>query len=246
MGGACLLIASFIAIFIRHQHKIVKQQQQLYQEQLSHQQELTRAVIESQETERIRIGQDLHDDVGTALSSLRLTIEMMGQDDIGSLTTFRQTCKKQIDQTINRVRHIAHNLSPQNITLYGFMGAVEDLCETISKTGALKISLSNLCEDLFNDLDGITQISLYRVIEELLNNTIKHAAATTVVLEFTKDEQHSFYITYHDDGKNSFDPTAVKKGMGLHNIESRLGIIGATYHFNPEAKGFYVYISLNN
>ncbi len=245
MGGACLLIASFITIFIRHQHKIVKQQQQLYQEQLNHQQELTRAVIESQETERIRIGQDLHDDVGTALSGLRLTIEMMGENDIGSLTSFRQTCKKQIDQTINRVRHIAHNLSPQNITLYGFIGAVEDLCETISETGALHISLSNLCEDLFDGLNSITQISLYRVIEELLNNTIKHAAATTVVLEFTND-QHAFYITYHDNGKNSFDPTTVKKGMGLHNIESRLGIIGATYHFNHEAKGFHLHISLNN
>lgn len=245
-GGSVLLIASFIIIFVRHQRKILQQQGRLHEEQLLHQLALTRAIIESQETERKRIGQDLHDDVGTALSSLRLTIEMMDESDPGGLPGFRQHCKRQIDNTIHQVRHISHHLSPQNIELYGFMGAIEDLCETITQTGALQISLTNQCLDHFNERSSIEQISVYRVIEELLNNTIKHAGATSVELSFIHRNEQPV-ITYRDNGQKGFDPVAAKRGMGLHNMESRLGIIGATYHFAQTGeKGFGMNIFLKN
>lgn len=76
MVGSFLMVGSFILLYVRNQNKILKQRQQLQYKEIEHQKELLQAIIESQETERKRIGQDLHDDVGTALSSLRLTIEM--------------------------------------------------------------------------------------------------------------------------------------------------------------------------
>lgn len=122
-GGVFLLVISFIVIFIRHQNKLLKQKDRAQQAELLHQQELLKTIIVSQETERKRIGQDLHDDVGTALSNLRITIEMFDEMSPSGYHDFSMNCRQLIDRVVTDVRQISHNLSPPGIELYGFGGA---------------------------------------------------------------------------------------------------------------------------
>lgn len=225
MGGVFLLVISFIIIFIRHQNKLIKQREELQHSKLMHQQELLRTVIVSQEAERKRIGQDLHDDVGTALSNLRITIEMFKESNTDR-EVFSNTCKKLIDRAIQDTRHISHNLSPSGIALYGFMGALEELTEFITSTGKLQVNLSNYTGDRIDELSPEALVSLYRVMEELLNNTLKHANASQTDIKFTLEDDW-IWINYHDNGCGITSATTLGKGMGQQNIESRLSIIGA-------------------
>jgi len=246
MGGVFLLVVSFVLIFIRNQNKLLKQQKQLQQAEIAHQQELLQTVIESQEAERKRIGQDLHDDVGTALSNLRITIEMFNHDTGVDVSGFKSTSKSIIDKVIRDVRHISHNLSPPGIELYGFMGALEELCEFITQSRMVAVDINNQAGNLPDMLSQKAAISLYRVMEELLNNTIKHSKASQVNINFDT-VANGMIINYGDNGVGMPAAGEIKKGMGIFNIESRLGIIGASFIIGvPGGTGFNIQIRMEN
>jgi signal transduction histidine kinase len=241
MGGVFMLVVSFVLIFIRNQNNLLKKQRELQQAELRHQQDLLKTIIVSQEAERKRIGQDLHDDVGTALSNLRITIEMFNDAAIGE---FSDTCKYQIDKIVQDVRHISHNLSPPGLELYGFMGTLEELSEFITVTGKLQVNITDNTNSLPDRFGTGVSLSLYRVFEELLNNTLKHANATQVNINFDIADDY-LLISYRDDGQGIAASDKTKKGMGRQNIESRLGIIGAAYEDDfPAHKGFNMNIRL--
>ncbi len=227
IGSVFMLIISFILIFVRNQNRLLKKHAELQETKLSHQQELLRTVIVSQEEERSRIGQDLHDDVGTALSNLRLTIELFNQSPATGFDKFSAGCKLIIDKIITDVRHISHNLSPPGIAQYGFAGALEELCELMSQTGAIGITINNNSPYTTDGLVTVNAISLYRVIEELINNTIKHAQATEIMISFAEYE-NCVEVLYTDNGIGMATAMNPAKGMGVHNIESRLKVINAT------------------
>ncbi|GGH15814.1 hypothetical protein GCM10007352_24820 [Mucilaginibacter phyllosphaerae] len=245
MGGTFLLVASFIFFSIRNQNRLLKQRQQFQQAQIAHQKELLKAVIESQEAERKRIGQDLHDDVGTTASGLRLLIEMFkptgGEDK--NHQDFKQSSKTIIDKIVKDVRNISHNLSPTTLRYYGLIAAVTEHCTIINQSGKLEISLTNNAERELDQLHLNTATALYRVLEELLNNTIKHSGASKANIGLVTDTQN-LHITYADNGKGlPTDTETVKKGMGMQNIESRLLNINATYSLEPySGKGFRIKI----
>lgn len=244
MGGLFMLVVSFVLIFIRNQNNLLKKQRQLQQAELAHQQELLKTIIVSQEAERKRIGQDLHDDVGTALSNLRITIEMFNNVATTGSGEFSSTCKYQIDKIVQDVRHISHNLSPPGLELYGFMGTLEDLAEFITATGKLQVNITDNANPVTDKLGAEVSLSLYRVFEELLNNTLKHANASQVNIKFDIADDY-LLISYHDNGRGIAVADKTKKGMGRQNIESRLGIIGAAYEDDfPGRTGFNINIRL--
>jgi signal transduction histidine kinase len=226
--GIFLMVASFILIYIRNQNKLLQQRQQLQQAQLAHQKELLQVVIESQEEERIRIGRDLHDDVGAAISSLRLIIEMFKPVTADEhYNAFIKKSKGIIDKMMTDVRNISHNLSPTALTYYGLGFAIEEQCAIINQSGKLSIEFNNHAASNLEVLSLPVSTALYRVLEELLNNTIKHANATKSTLNFTSDNG-LLVIKYTDNGVG-MDPKQTNKGIGLHNIESRLTVINANY-----------------
>jgi len=244
MAGTFLLVVSFIFFSIRNQNKLLRQRQHFQQAQIDHQKELLRAVIESQEAERKRIGQDLHDDVGTTASGLRLLIEMFKPgDDVKAHQDFTQSTKTIIDKIVKDVRNISHNLSPSTLRYYGLAAAINEHCTIINQSGKLEIALVNNAEQALEKLPLQTSTALYRVLEELLNNTIKHSGASkaNINLNMVNDMLH---IDYADNGKGlTADVELVKKGMGMQNIESRLLNINATYLLEPySGKGFHIKI----
>lgn len=203
---------------------MIRNKAEFQESKIKHQQELLKTIVISQEDERKRIGEDLHDEVGNSLSQLRFIIEIFIHNKQPSLDEFTINCKTLIDKVINEVRNISHNLSPTGLLTYGLATTLEDSLQPIVKTGILDISICDHTEGLLNQLNLLESISIYRIIEELIQNTIKHANAKTASLTINADNFH-LYFHYQDDGKGL--PKNLIEGMGSGNIRSRLSVIGA-------------------
>lgn len=244
MGGAVLLVIAFIALHMRNQNKLLQERELQQQTEIEHQKSLLSAVIQSQETERKRIGQDLHDDVGAGLSNLRLTLDMLDHNTITpeGFKKFAAAYKQSIDHVITDVRHISHNLSPPRLSLFGLSAALEDLTDIIPRSG-IKLNLANQATEVITGLDITVTTTLYRVFEELINNTIKHAAASHIAIKLSADVK-TLLIEYNDDGIGLQLNGKLNKGMGMQNIESRLNMINAGYEISSATNsGFHITIS---
>ncbi|HEY0271807.1 MAG TPA: ATP-binding protein [Chitinophaga sp.] len=227
-GGISLLVVSFVLLFIRNQRKLLASRQQAHDREMAHQQSLMHAMLASQEQERRRIGQDLHDEVGGALSNLRMR---MGRED---LDQYRQ----QIDGIIQSVRHIAHNLSPPALALFGFSAALEEL---VAYNGNF-ILLRHEAAAATDQLPHETALALLRILQELLSNTRKHAQATQVNIRLWVQEQQ-LHMDYADNGVGC--DVIAGTGMGMRNIESRTAMIKANYTItSARGAGFAVHIWL--
>ncbi|MET0394829.1 MAG: histidine kinase [Chitinophagaceae bacterium] len=246
MTGTALLVICFILLNIRQQNRLLLQKRRLQEAEIRYQKELLHAVIASQEQERRRIGMDLHDEVGSALSSLRMILgNWSGPGDAAATAGLQQQCKKIIDRVITDVRNISHNLSPLTRGVYGFSDAIEDLCDGVNQSGQLQVALQLDANGALNRLDDTAALALYRVVAELINNTIKHAGAREISLSFFIDNEQ-LAIDYADDGKGLPPaPDGRAGGMGMRNIESRLGMIGAAYRLQDQGPGFGLQIRIN-
>jgi signal transduction histidine kinase len=241
-AGMCIIITGVILLQVRNQRRLLKKQAELSAAAIAHQKDLLQAVIQSQEAERERIGNDLHDEVGATLSSLRMLIEKNVEET--TVNTFVVQSKAIIDGVIKNVREIAHQLSPHVSGTYGFYDSLHQLCDNINASGKLKVSLEPEEITLPENLAATTSMAIYRVIAELLNNTIRHARATQVCILFTsKDDTDVLEIRYKDDGIGL--TTKGSGGMGMHNIESRLNMIQARWEMQQKnSTGFELFISI--
>jgi signal transduction histidine kinase len=247
MIGSALLVVSFIFITIYNTNKLLKQKRKLQDAEINYQKELLYAVIDSQEKERQRIGMDLHDEVGATLSALRIMIENF-TDNMKMLPEaglFSVQSRSIIDSVIISTRNISHDLSPLRKHSYDLLDALEDVKDRLNQTGKIQMILQNESMQLTN-LDNTTSLALYRVFAELVNNTIKHAAAQQITL-MIQEAGERFLFHYKDDGTGiQQNMKAVREGIGMRNIESRLRMIGATFEVKQESKGFEMTIVLTN
>ena len=246
VAGIGLIIIGFIVLQVRSQNKLLQKQKQLAAAEVLHQKALLQAVITSQEAERQRIGNDLHDEVGSVLSSLRMLIEK--QDDENEATSvdpFVSQSRGMIDSVIKNVRQISHNLSPHISGNYGFYDALHGLSDTVNAAGAIKLVLNFTEQQIPANLNSTTAMALYRVFAELVNNTIKHAKATNILVDIDTTDT-LLQVRYADDGIGfAYRPDAAIQGMGLRNIESRLSMIAATWNMQQEdVSGFNINIAV--
>ena len=201
------------------------------------------AVIDSQEVERKRIGQDLHDEIGGTLSAIKLMLNSLRNQLSEDQEEVMTEAKQLIDKMIVDVRHISHDLSPPGLAVFGLFATIEAFATLINNTGEIKISIvqyEHLEELPFPEK---TALALFRVLTQLIDNTIKHANATEITISFKKAAH--LEITYQDNGKG-FDLDALEKrtGIGMQNIQSRLQMINATYQINTSAgNGFRLAVS---
>lgn len=241
---AALLLASvyFYTQKVKRNRMLLAQKMQ--EAEIDHQKDLLQSVITSQEAERKRIGMDLHDEVGAALSTLRIKIEKHAGENAGAGEQ-AANFKSDIDTIITNMRNISHSLSPRISGNFGFYDAVFELSDNINRSGTTNM-LVDFDEDKLPEFtDEQAPMAIYRVLSELVNNTLKHASAKTIRLnvEVAGDKMH---IHYQDDGIGILQNTGTtSKGMGMQNIESRLGIIGARWKVqNPGTGGYGILISV--
>lgn len=242
-GGLSLLIALTFALFYpKYRRQLTNQQTEMNKAESNYQRNLLHAVIRSQEQERKRIGMNLHDEVGAALSSLRMMIDRF---DSGPGNNVPQ-CKSVIDRVMTDVRNISHDLSPIRQGVYDFTDALEDRCNAINQSEKLHVDICFESDrEIFSMNDDDAQ-ALYRVFSELLNNTIKHAKADRAEIRFSNSE-NQLIMEYSDNGIGLKKGITRKKGMGMQNIESRLSLIGANYQIDSRSgAGFRMRIELMN
>lgn len=223
-----ILVTFFMVLYIRNQNMIWKQQQLFQETEILQQKQLLNAVIESQEKERKRIGEDLHDEIGGALSAIKLMLSASKQQNTINLDTIL-SAKQLIDQMIVDVRNIAHDLSPPGLAMFGLYTTIDAFVALINKTKEIEINL--LHDPLIEEriLSEKVELALFRVITQLIANTLKHAGASHIDLCFKPDAKQ-IEIHYADNGKG-FDLGVLKEsqGIGMQNIKSRLQMINATY-----------------
>lgn len=224
-----VLVAFFLLLYIRNQNMIFQQRKLFQETEIKQQKDLLNAVIASQEIERKRIGEDLHDEVGGTLSAIKLMLN-------AAIRKYSETekqaiipAKQLIDQLIIDVRNVSHDLSPPGLAMFGLINSIEGFVSLIKDTGEVEIEVINEIETNEKLLNESEELALYRVITQLIANTLKHANATKIKLTF-KLEAAELLITYQDNGIG-FDLAVVneKKGMGMQNIVSRLQMIDAKH-----------------
>ena len=238
MLGTFILAAAFIFFFLKYQRNISKQKEAMQKAELQYGEELLNAALLSQEAERKRIGQDLHDDVGASLSNLKM---MMAQADD---TAAGGKHKPLIDNIITTVRNISHSLSPPGLDLFGLEFTLQELFDNFNAAGIVQLHFENEAGKKIDFLDKKTALALFRVIQELLSNTVKHAGAKNVFIKFFM-EGNAIILTYSDDGKGITVDGNKKPGMGMQNIEARLRMIQANFDITSEQeKGFFIKITM--
>lgn len=181
-------------------------------------------VIETEEKERKRVAKDLHDGLGPLLSSIKLYVnELQSPDsDEKEKTEMLKYTNELIDDAVSSTRTIANNLMPGIITDYGLVKALQSFCNKLNLSKSINIDL--MTDDENRRYDKTIEITLYRVLMELINNTIKHASAKDIVINFNFDGKN-LHVNYKDDGigfnisKTLKDP---KTGLGLNNIINRV------------------------
>lgn len=210
-----VIIFYFIVSIIRQQRRAVR----LYKQSL-----LTE--ITTLEKERSRMASDLHDEVGPMLSAIKLRIASFDVDEEDEEEL--EKTNEQIDTVIKRMREISFDLMPTSLSIKGFAAALKEFIDYCSRSTPLKINFK------FADI-ALTQaqaINLYRIGQEIIHNTIKHAEASELLIEL-RQEKNKIILATRDNGKgfNYDEKSSEARGLGLQNLSRRAEIIGGEMFF---------------
>lgn len=217
-----VLITGLFFFVIIYQRKMLKNQVELRQLHDSQQQELLKAVVETQESERKRLAEDLHDSVGQVLSAIKLRLHRLDKlTDTESPNDLLADTRKLTDECIQEIRNIIHNVLPPVLTDFGLIDALQALCTKVGQGGPIQVTFTKKLVD--ERFPAEIELTLYRIAQELFGNAVKHSEATSIHVELAK-ESGMLVMSFRDNGKG-FDPEKVKRGFGLKNLQSRVQLI---------------------
>ena len=234
------LALSVIVFFIIYQKRLLAQQKKHQKLESDYQKELLKTSISSQEEERSRIAKELHDDVGAMLTTTKLYFgQISPQLPAKELEEITVKMSGFFDDMIQSIRSISQDLRPVILEKLGLIEAIHSLVQTIQDSGKMKVIFKN---NTTQSISKSKELNLYRIIQELITNTLKHALASVIQLEL-KNENNSLVILYEDNGKGLNKKNLIlKRGLGLKNIESRLSILSGNIYFIEGNSGMKVKI----
>ena len=242
IAGLALMIA--LLAYSQYKRFTLKKEAQLQAEIMKQQELATKAVIEAEEEERQRIARDLHDGVGQMMSAAKMNLSAFESDIQFANEEQRlsfSTIIRLVDDSCKEVRHVSHNMMPNALLKNSLANAIRDFVDKMDKK-ALQVHLYT--EGLDERLDSNIETVFYRVIQECVNNVIKHAGATTLDISVIR-EKDGISATIEDNGKG-FDTTDKEKfgGIGLKNILTRVEYLKGTAEFDS-APGKGTVVSLH-
>lgn len=226
LGAAILLCIIFFLSYRNYRQKQFLQQQQISELEAEQQLMATEAVLKGEEKERTRLARDLHDGLGGMLSGIKYSFQNMKGNLIltpDNAQAFERSMD-MLDSSIREMRRVAHNLMPEALVKFGLDTALQDFCNEINRSGALQVTYQSIGLDTA-PLDQTMSITVYRIIQELINNTLKHAGASEAVVQVSLSGGQ-LSITVEDNGKG-FDPDILQgaRGIGWSNIQNRIDFL---------------------
>ncbi|HTQ27688.1 MAG TPA: ATP-binding protein [Puia sp.] len=245
--GMLTLTIGLIVFVSFHQRKVIRYQQQLQKLEQDQQKTLLNASIRLQEEERQRIAADLHDDAGPLLATARLYLnENFVNLDKNTQLQSIYNAKQIIDDTIQLIRNISHSLMPPTLKNFGLESAVNDLFQKISGSGSMNASCR--FHDYRERLKPENELIIFRVIQELVNNILKHSNASFIHLT-QNTSGNRFFVRLHHDGRGitQTDFEKLNKsnvGLGLKNIQSRLKVLQGKIFFEKDMSQTYYKVTI--
>lgn len=200
-----------------------KLEQKLVAEQISHQKQVTQAAIDGQEAERQTIGKDLHDNIGQQLTTIKLFLDLAKSTADETTMEMISMALKGVSDVINEIRSMSRSLVPHTLKDLGLTDSVGELIDSVSRAQLVEIDFDATgFED--DSLAENQKLTLFRIIQEQLNNITKHAQANAISIVL-KNQAENVVLQIKDDGRG-FDPQTVRKGLGITNIRNRAELFG--------------------
>ena len=243
-----LIIASEITERKAGQIEIDRLTAESFEEKMNQQKIISSKIIENQEKEQNRIAKDVHDGIGQMLTGLKYNLESIDMTDVEKATVKIEHLKELTTNIIKGVRTATFNLTPPELTDYGIVPAITKLTQELARLTGKEIVLYNKTE--FNQrLDSLTEINIYRITQEAINNAIKYADSTHILV-LMSHSKNLLSIVVDDNGKG-FDPAKVKHvksgdgGMGLTFMRERIKYIdGRLFLTSEEGRGTRVTLNI--
>jgi signal transduction histidine kinase len=224
---------------LRNKQEVGRQRIQLQENQilrLQQEKQLTAvdAMLQGQEVERTRLARDLHDGLGGMLSGVKQTLHAMKGNQVITEDSARglNRALDMLDSSIGELRRVARNMMPEALLKFGLHDAIRDLCDAINDTGKMRVQYQGY--GMENRLPEAQEVIVYRIIQELVNNTIKHSQASQVLIQLLQDGDR-VHLTVEDNGRG-FDTALLEKapGIGWLNIKSRVDYLGGTLNLRAQ------------
>ena len=258
IGGAAALLAILLLVYRSYRHRQTIQQQKINELETEKKLAATEAVLKGEEQERTRLAKDLHDGLGGMLSGIKFSLSNMKENLImtpGNAQAFERSID-MLDSSIKEMRRVAHNMMPETLVRYGLNIALKEFCNEIDRSGAIHTKYQFIGTD-DKAVDQTIAVTTYRIVQELVNNVIKHAHAQNVLVQLhLSDQEKLLTVTVEDDGKG-FDKSLIAgsnarpdgqigRGMGWSNIQNRVDFLKGKMDISSEqGKGTSVLIEIN-
>lgn len=199
--------------------------QKLLQEKIDKQIQITQATIYGQEKERKEIGMELHDNVNQMLAASKLYLDL-AESKPEVMKELITRSRKGIADAIQEIRKLSKSMVPPMMGVNGIIDCIEEFASLIRNSSGLQIDIC-IAEPIMLSLDENEQLALYRIIQEQLNNIVKHADATRILIKLDH-KQDTAILHIKDDGRG-FNPRENRHGIGLSNIQSRVEMLAGTF-----------------
>jgi signal transduction histidine kinase len=212
--GIALVVLLLIFLYFKNQVRLYRK----------HQLKLIQSEIDAIENERSRIAKDLHDSVGTDFTAIKMTVSQLLKKHHEPKSEEIET---QFQSTIHEIKSIIYGLSPPGLERYGLISAVKNYIAKLNDAIPLRIELKAFGPDV---KDPRLNIAVFRVLQELISNSLKHSNAQVITLHISSFDD-LLNIVYEDNGKG-FSWELANKGLGLYNIESRIQSVNGQLRFD--------------
>ena len=242
-----LLFSSFFIAFSVNQRKKIQHQKDISVLREQQQNQLIEAAVRSEELERHRIAETLHDEVGAILSSTKLHFQGMKTNNMDERDSqLYEKGKELLDEGIKKVRGISHNLHSNILKEFGLNEAIRHFVTTVTSNTIIKSTVD--LDNQYKTLTPENDISIYRLIQELVNNILKHSQATELQISSVFTPQNLEIKVFHNGlglTQQRFEELSYNKdGLGLKNIQNRIILLKGSINFSEVENGFLTIINL--
>jgi signal transduction histidine kinase len=225
-----VLISLLMLVGMFYVKKVLNHMFKLEEARATADKRLLSTVIHTEEKERRRLAKELHDGMGPLLSSVKMAVSALAYDkQVSNRSEIISNAMTSVDEAINTLKEISHNLSPYMLDNFGLKSAVKAFIQKIEQTGGISIEFqTNIDNRRYPDS---VEIIFYRAVCELITNTLKHAHAKKILISLN-EEDNLLKLLFQDDGKGfDFEKiiTYVHPGMGLNNIRSRINSLNGKF-----------------